>query len=473
MLVVGGWLVLGSPVPDDSRSVSSPAGLLASSGLGPELADAAALPAPETPAPSPDLRVSDSMTLRIASLDEFASDASLYLDSREPQWGVALALPAQGVVYESNGRQPFALASVTKVLILAMVLEQADAAGRELDAFDHELLAWMITESSNEAAIILWEQAGGTEALATFIREHQLGGIFPPVDGLSWGDTSATALGLSQMLVKLQSGQLLSPESTSYALELMTTVLEDQRWGLPLAFADSQAVALKNGWYPAITGWRVNSLAIDLSNGSPAIFVMLTRNQSSMEYAVETIEGVAREVGAALRGESGTQGARIITHAGSTTQVSFAPRAEGLPEVDGECIGSSIEVRRFGAWICTTTDGETFDPCFSNEADAGVVVCGASPGSDGGFALRYSVELPFADQRPRNSMPWVVTLEDGTNCTALRTEPLNEDGDRVSYECGDGSLLIGPLQRSEVFYALRADQFLQNMTTVRIERAWF
>jgi hypothetical protein len=92
------------------------------------------------------------------------------------------------------------------------------------------------------------------------------------------------------------------------ALELLTNVIVGQTWGVPAGAAQSgdEIVGVKDGWYPDDDGWRVNSVGFisPLSPGAPpyAIAVM-TNYQSSMEYGIETIEGLAAPVYAALRAE--------------------------------------------------------------------------------------------------------------------------------------------------------------------------
>ena len=62
------------------------------------------------------------------------------------------------------------------------------------------------------------------------------------------------------------------------------------------------AIGIKDGWYPGLAGWRVNSsgVAIDPGGTPRTIAVVLTKNQESLEYGQETIEGVAERVRAAL-----------------------------------------------------------------------------------------------------------------------------------------------------------------------------
>ena len=244
--------------------------------------------APATPEAIP---VSASLTLQPDDLSALSQPAVDYLGTREPQWGVAVALPASGTVYESNATESFAMASVTKIVIMATLLAHTEHGQHALTASDRQLLTTMITESDNDSAITLWDEAGGAQAISAFLAAKGIWGITPADASLSWGDSTATPAALVQLLSKLWAGVLLSPHDTTYALQLMTAVVPEQRWGVSAGMPNGGAgAALKDGWYDAITGWRVSSVGIDTSTATPIIAVIMTRNQQSLEYAQATIE---------------------------------------------------------------------------------------------------------------------------------------------------------------------------------------
>jgi hypothetical protein len=159
------------------------------------------------------------------------------------------------------------------------------------------------------------------------------------------------------------------------AREVLSGVVEGQRWGASAAFgpaAPSDDYGLKNGWYPALTGWRVNSVAISFGEGlEPMVFVGLTRARESFESGVETIERIAQRLGTVLYGtpvealpSAGAPGA-------STALERFAPDPAGLPSVEGSCDAPSRTVHRDGALACHV-GGIEYDPCFvgSDSLDA-------------------------------------------------------------------------------------------------------
>lgn len=431
--------------------------------------------ASESEPPGRVVQVAPGQTYRVLPLADLAPAAATYLATRDPQWGVTALLPGRGAVYSINGREPFAMASVTKVVIMLAVLDSAVRDGRDLTPDEHSQLEVMIVNSDNAAAVALWDELGGNEAVASFLRRVGVTGIIPAGPGLSWGDSTATSDGLAQLLAKLWDGTIADSTSRDLALRLMSGVAEDQRWGASVAFPG--AAAMKDGWYPAATGWRVTSVAMNPGgDGEPLILVALTRNQPSFEYGVETIQGVARRIGTAVFGgdpdsDTESDSAADGQPLPDTEVFTFEPPADGLPAKPGTCDGPSAVAVRAGAWSCTADDA-TYDPCF-RALDGMSVVCNARPGvMEAAFRVEPHGDLPAGRRRP-GAYPWLLALEDGTTCERTLGEQVNDDGDRLTYVCDGGSVLIGPVQRTGVWSALKADAALEGTTTVRIVLAWY
>lgn len=416
------------------------------------------------PDPSP-IVVSDTLTLQPAGLSTLSQAADDFLSTREPQWGVAIALPASGKVYESNANESFAMASVTKVVILATLLAQSEDATRAITDADRDLMTSMITESDNDSAVALWDEVGGAEAIRTFLTARGVDGITPANASLSWGDSTATPAALIQLLSKLWSGVLLNADDTAYALKLMNEVVATQRWGvsvgMPNAGADS---SLKNGWYDAITGWRVSSVGIDASTATPIIAVIMTRNQPSMEYAQATIEGASSRIGTAVFNLPAQPD--VAPSPDPPTNVNVVTRvANAVGTVDGSCTTQSDVAARPDAWKCSTAKG-SLDPCFQLSTDPAANL--ACVTSDGFVALHLATPLPSIDWTTDWAHPWKVQLDDGTSCLRKPGPQANDDGDHITYECADGAVLVGPLQRSSTWWALKSDDQLAAFTDVRI-----
>lgn len=417
------------------------------------------------PAAPQAIPVSPSLTLQPDDLSALSQPAVDFLSTREPQWGVAVALPNTGTVYESNASESFAMASVTKVVIMATLLAQSEAGERALSDGDHDLLNTMITESDNDSAVALWDEIGGAQAINAFLAEKGVYGITPANASLSWGDSTATPAALVQLLSKLSAGVLLDSDDTAYALQLMKSVEADQRWGVSAGMPNAGAAsALKDGWYDAITGWRVSSAGIDTSTSTPIIEVIMTRNQQSMEYAQATIEGAAARIGTAVFKLATQPSVKPSVEAPTAIHVVESADADG-GATDGTCTGQSELAVRPHAWKCSTSAG-ILDPCFQVSASSTAeLVCATG---DQFVSLHPSAPLPGVSWTADWAHPWKVTLADGALCTRQPGPQVNDDGDHVTYNCTGGAALVGPLQRGTTWWALESRDQMQTFMDVRV-----
>lgn len=236
-------------------------------------------------------------TLKILALDVLAPDAIPYLEGRSGRIGVAVVVPKWGVAYAYNGDVDFPMASVAKVPIMLTVLHQADEAGRGLNDDEEELLREMITVSDNIDAYALWDAIGGAGEVAEYLGSIGIEGIV--LNSQYWGESLAPAVDVAETLAMLAQGAILSESSTAVALDLLEGVDEAQDWGVPsgpLTDKDVIAVGVKNGWYPAPNGWRVNSVGYVLSEDSELEYAIavLSDEQSSLAYGIQTIEGLSQ-----------------------------------------------------------------------------------------------------------------------------------------------------------------------------------
>jgi hypothetical protein len=109
------------------------------------------------------------------------------------------------------------------------------------------------------------------------------------------------------LLSDLAYGDIVNSQHRAASLEMLTSVVSGQRWGIP-AGADAsgeEIVGVKDGWYPDEAGWRVNSVGFisPLSNGEdPYAIAVMTNRQATQEYGIATIEGLAEPVWNDIRG---------------------------------------------------------------------------------------------------------------------------------------------------------------------------
>ncbi|MEU2433630.1 serine hydrolase [Streptomyces sp. NPDC007861] len=195
-----------------------------------------------------------------------------------------------------RSRVPFDSASVVKVTILGALLHQTSRARRSLTAEEHQLAANMITRSDNAATSVLWNRIGRSE-LERFARAAGMHSTRFGPGGL-WGLTQITAEDQLALLTLLGTrNAVLDETSRSYATDLMTHVVPEQRWGVTAGFAGSSPVAVKNGWLPrSQRHWRVHSIGTFHAEGTSYSLVILSDGNRLFSQGKDSIEELARIV---------------------------------------------------------------------------------------------------------------------------------------------------------------------------------
>lgn len=209
---------------------------------------------------------------------------------------VAIYDPHSNRVYSGGDAGPIAGASLSKVLLAIIALQQLEQRG----AGDNEIAAARaviyptIAYSDNDVANDIWEIIGRQTALDAFTTRYGLTGFSAP-DPWDWGQVSATARDWAIMFAMLGSGQILNEANTAALLSMMDNVIEEHRWGVLLRRDDSISYG-KNGWYMDENepfDWRVNSAGFVSVAGpdadvTPRVVVVLTRypGENGLSYGV-------------------------------------------------------------------------------------------------------------------------------------------------------------------------------------------
>jgi len=76
----------------------------------------------------------------------------------------------------------------------------------------------------------------------------------------------------------------------------MHNVEPAQDWGVSAGLLAPATVALKNGWLPVGPGWEVNSIGSVTGRDRDYLIAVLTGDDPSMAYGVDTIEGISELV---------------------------------------------------------------------------------------------------------------------------------------------------------------------------------
>ena len=223
-------------------------------------------------------------------------------------------------------------ASIVKANILALLLAQAQAHREPLDGDDLATAAGMIEASDNDDATDLWDEEGGAPAVAAFDARLHMTQTTP---NYAWGLTETTPRDQLRLLRHIAlPNTVLHYAYRETELQLMEHVISFDYWGITAGPARA-TVAVKNGWLPVAGGWQINSIGMVRGNHRFYLIAVMTNENPSEGYGIDTIEGISRLIWADLRqrlapsgitGPSGVSGASGVT---STTGASGATAATG------------------------------------------------------------------------------------------------------------------------------------------------
>jgi hypothetical protein len=235
----------------------------------------------------------------------FDSAITDYLDGRSGDITAALYNLTTGTLSEFRPDTLEYTASIVKVDILATLLQQSQLQGVPLPDSEQDLSTTMIEQSNDDSADDLWNDIGQQNGLAAFNSLIPLPDSTPGTDG-HWGGTETTAadqVGLLRQLV--QPSQILDSASQSYELGLMEHIDPSQAWGITAGVPSGVTVGLKNGWLSLEDDgdWQVNSIGWVDGDGPDYLLAVLTKNNDTEAYGIDTIEGLSRLVWKSLTTE--------------------------------------------------------------------------------------------------------------------------------------------------------------------------
>jgi beta-lactamase class A len=223
-------------------------------------------------------------------------DIERALRGRRSAVAVGVNDPAEGLQCWRNSSEHFDSASVVKVAILGALLRRAEDRDRYLTKTEAAEARAMITRSDNDAASDLWADVG-RRYLQHFLdlagmTQTSLG------PGPYWGLTQITARDEMRLLrLLVTKNTVFDTKSRDYALGLMARVIPSQRWGVTAGAPRGLTAHVKNGWLPLAThGWRIHSIGCFTGHGGGYCIVVLTQDNPTMPYGIDTIESIARAI---------------------------------------------------------------------------------------------------------------------------------------------------------------------------------
>ncbi|MEH0544498.1 serine hydrolase [Streptomyces sp. B21-105] len=187
-------------------------------------------------------------------------------------------------------------ASVVKVTVLSALLWDAQNSRRALTSREKSLATAMITKSDNASTSTLWKQLGVTK-IKKFLTAAKMTQTKPGANNY-WGLTQITVTDEQKLLKLIHAhNTVLTDASRSYVTTLMGKVVSAQRWGTPYGRPANVSWHVKNGWLSRATqGWRVHSVGTFKGGGHDYVMTVLTHGNSTMNYGIATIQGVAKVV---------------------------------------------------------------------------------------------------------------------------------------------------------------------------------
>ncbi|MBW5423302.1 hypothetical protein GKQ77_17310 [Streptomyces sp. BG9H] len=249
--------------------------------------------APAVAAPAPTVTCTSAQAGLAAKLTK---DITAALKNRKGTVAIGLRDRTTGTTCTLRSTTSFDSASIVKATVLATLLWDAKKTERKLTERESDLAHAMITQSDNAATSTLWRQLG-TGKINAFLKAAKMTKTVPGSGGY-WGLTRINAADEQKLLALITAeNSVLSDNARAYMLKLMGKVVSSQRWGTPAGAPAGVSIHVKNGWLQRSThGWRVHSIGAFKGGGHDYTISVLTHGNSTMNYGVTTIQGVAKAI---------------------------------------------------------------------------------------------------------------------------------------------------------------------------------
>jgi beta-lactamase class A len=203
-------------------------------------------------------------------------------------------------------------ASIVKADILETLLHQRGRTSAGLDSVENATAQGMIEESDNDDATDLWDEVGESQGVAAYNKLAGLKDTSTNAYGY-WGETLTTAADQITLLQQLAfPNNLLTTADRNYQLYLMRHVAGYEDWGVNGGVPSKVSVALKNGWVPLDSdgdaspsdddgGWEINSIGWVKGDGRDYLIAVLTADDPSEQYGIDSIESLSGDVYRSLK----------------------------------------------------------------------------------------------------------------------------------------------------------------------------
>lgn len=194
---------------------------------------------------------------------------------------------SEGAVRAKGANSLYSAASVIKAMLLAAETRQLKHEGSDIDQETDSLLRAMITASDNAAADAIYARVGEAGLYAAADRA----GMTKFVVGGHWGSAQIAAGDMARFFADLD--RQFPRRFREYAKGLLGSVIESQRWGIPAVAGNRWSVRFKGGWLPDHALVHQAAELRERDGSRSLAIVVLTDEQPSFEYGIETVQGVA------------------------------------------------------------------------------------------------------------------------------------------------------------------------------------
>jgi beta-lactamase family protein len=213
-------------------------------------------------------------------------EATRYLNGRTGRKAFAV-VSSERRVYGQNIHRTFVSASVVKAMLLVAYLRMVAADHRELDAGDRSILNPMIEVSDNAAATRAWEIVGNDRLRRLASRAAMTDFS---IEG-DWASAQISAADQARFFFAMHS--VLPRRFRAYADYLLSHIAGYESWGIPaVARPAGWRVYFKGGWRGTSLGQLVHQVARLHGHGRRIAIAVMTDGDPSMDYGIETIQGV-------------------------------------------------------------------------------------------------------------------------------------------------------------------------------------
>jgi hypothetical protein len=210
--------------------------------------------------------------------------ASSYEAHRIGQTSFAV-MDSEGRLSGRNIHERFLTASVVKAMLLVAYLRLKQARGQHtITSYDRSILGPMIEISDNNAAARCQDIVSNPRLYALAQAAHMTD--FSIVGSFKNAMTSAA----DQARYFFEMKSLIPHEFVRYANYLLSHIVSYESWGIPaVARPRGYRVYFKGGWFPP---WLENQAARLYGHGKRFAIAVLTYNDPSFNYGIDTIQGV-------------------------------------------------------------------------------------------------------------------------------------------------------------------------------------